>query len=310
MPFASYTYMTDADALAIKAYLFSLTPVQSANRANTLTFPYNQRWSLGVWSWLFSADARFAPNTAQSPRWNRGAYIAEALAHCGECHTPRTIAFSVNNRRKFAGALTAGWKAYNITSDRGAGIGAWSDADVLAYLAQGHAAGHGTASGAMGEAVDNGFAAMTQDDLRAIVAYVRSVPAMASSDLPATLAPPAPSSPKQGGAVADAQGKHLFEGACAGCHGWTGTSPLSPFATLTGARAVNDPSATNVAQIVISGTQRKTPAGVLSMPAFGASFTDAEVAAVANYVTARFGAKASSLTQKDVASLRRQSAQP
>jgi mono/diheme cytochrome c family protein len=310
MPYASYTYMTDADALAIKAWLFSLKPAHAPHHANTLAFPFNHRRLIMLWSWLFNANARFEPNADRSPAWNRGAYIAEALAHCGECHTPRTIAFSINNRRKFAGAVTAGWKAYNLTNDRGAGIAGWSDADVLAYLAQGHAAGHGTASGAMGEAVDNGFAGMTQDDLRAIVAYVRSVPAMSSPGLPATLAPPAPSSPKRGGAVADAMGKHLFEGACAACHGWTGASPISPFATLTGARAVNDPGATNVAQIVISGTRRKTPTGVLSMPAFGASFTDAEIAAVANYVTARFGAKGSSITVKEIADLRRQSAQP
>jgi mono/diheme cytochrome c family protein len=110
--------------------------------------------------------------------------------------------------------------------------------------------------------------------------------------------------------MADAFGEHVFEGACAACHGWTGQSPISPFATLTGARAVNDPGAVNVAQIVISGTHRKTPAGVVSRPAFGPSFSNLEIAAVANYVTARFGTKGSSLTEKDIADLRRQTAQP
>jgi mono/diheme cytochrome c family protein len=101
----------------------------------------------------------------------------------------------------------------------------------------------------------------------------------------------------------------VFEGACAGCHGWTGESPISPLATLTGAWAVNDPSATNVAQIVISGTKRQAPEGAISMPAFGSSHSDAEIAAVANYVTARFGAKASQLTAQDVAELRKQASQ-
>ena len=310
MSFASYTYMTDADALAIKAYLFSLPPVHAPRRASRLAFPFNQRWLVGTWSWFFDADTRFRPNTARSPAWNRGAYLSEALAHCGECHTPRTLAFSVDNRRKFAGATAAGWNAYNITSDKGTGIGGWSDGELFSYLAQGHASGHGTASGDMGEAVDESFSHMTPEDIRAIVTYVRSIPAISSPDLPATSAPPAPSSPKQGGAMADASGKHLFEGACAACHGWTGQSPISPFATLTGARAVNDPSAINVAQIVISGTRRTTPDGVVSMPAFGPAFSDSEIAAVANYVTARFGSKASSLTEKDIASLRRQTAQP
>ena len=309
MSFASYTYMTDADALAIKAYLFSLAPVHAPNRSNRLAFPFNQRWLVGTWSVFFNADTRFKPNTAMSPAWNRGAYLSEALAHCGECHTPRTLAYSVDNRRKFAGASAAGWNAYNITGDRGTGVGAWSDGELFAYLAQGHALGHGTASGDMGEAVDESFSRMAPEDIRAIVTYLRSVPAVASPDLPASLAPPAPASPKQG-AVADAFGKHLFEGACAACHGWTGQSPISPFATLTGARAVNDPAAMNVAQIVISGTRRTAPAGVVSMPAFGPSFSDSEIAAVANYVTARFGAKGSSLTEKDIASLRQQAAQP
>lgn len=310
MPYASYTYMTDADALAIKAYLFSLAPVSAPHRANTLAFPFNQRRLIAVWSWLFNPNTRFQPNADRSAQWNRGAYLSEALAHCGECHSPRTLAFSLDNRRKFAGAVAAGWSAWNITGDRGTGVGAWSDADLTVYLAQGHAMGHGTASGSMGEAVDNGFAGMPQDDLRAMLVYLRTTPAQSSPDLPATLAPPAPASPKEGPMVADARGKRLFAGACAACHGWTGASALSPLATFTGARAVNDPGAVNVAQIVISGTRRKTPAGALSMPAFGASFTDSEIAAVANYVTARFGAKPSSLTSGDVASLRRQSAQP
>ena len=143
----------------------------------------------------------------------------------------------------------------------------------------------------MGEAVDHSFSQFPPEDIRAIVAYLRSVPAIASNDLPATPAPPAPASHRQGHGVLDPRGKMVFEGACASCHGWTGVSPISPFATLTGARAVNDPSATNVAQIVISGTRRHTD-GAVSMPAFGAAYSDAEIAAVANYVTARFGAKA------------------
>src|SRR5271156_4059067 len=151
MPFTSYTYVSDSDALAIKAYLFSLPPVRAAAPANTLLFPFNQRWAMNFWSALFNPDSRFAPDTSKSPEWNRGAYLAEALAHCGECHTPRNLAFALNNRRKFAGALTAGWRAFNISSDKITGLGAWSDDDVAAYLANGHALGRGTAAGPMGE---------------------------------------------------------------------------------------------------------------------------------------------------------------
>jgi mono/diheme cytochrome c family protein len=307
MPFPSYTYMTDEDALAIKAYLFSLAPVRAETPPNTLMFPFNQRWSLAVWSALFNRDKRFEPDTARTAEWNRGAYLAEALAHCGECHTPRNPAFALDNREKFAGAVAAGWRAYNITADKGTGVGAWSDDQLVSYLSTGHAAGRGTASGPMGEAVDESFSRMAPEDIRALVAYLRSVPAIASSE-PATLAPPASQSPKTGG-TADARGKMVFQGACVSCHGWTGESPLTPFATLTGARAVNDPAAINVAQIVISGTKRQAPPGALSMPAFGSAYSDAEIAAVANYVTARFGSKPSAITEQDVAALRKQTSQ-
>jgi mono/diheme cytochrome c family protein len=309
MPFTSYTYISDADALAIKAYLFSLPPVRAAAPENTLMFPFNQRWAMGFWSALFNPDTRFEPDTSKSPEWNRGAYLAEALAHCGECHTPRNLAFALDNRRKFAGAVTAGWRAFNISSDKTTGIGGWSDDDLASYLAIGHAPGHGTASGPMGEAVDQSLSQLTPEDIGAVVAYLRSVPATPSPDLPATLAPPAPASHRDGGTTPDPRGKMVFQGACVSCHGWTGESSISPFATLTGAWAVNDPGATNVAQIVISGTKRHRPDGAVSMPAFGNAYSDVEIAAVANYVTARFGAKGSQLTAQDVAELRKQTAE-
>jgi mono/diheme cytochrome c family protein len=305
MPYVSYTYITDADALAIKAYLFSQPAVHADNPANTLTFPFNQRWSMIFWSLLFNANTRFAPNTAQSPEWNRGAYIAEALAHCGECHTPRNLAFALDNRRKFAGAVAAGWRAFNISSDKDTGIGGWSDDEVFAYLANGHARGRGTAAGPMGEAVDQSFSRLAPADIHALVSYVRSVPAVTSSES-ATIAPPAPASPRDGGASANAAGRKVFEEACVSCHNWTGVSAISPFATIAGARAVNDPAATNVAQIVISGTVRHTPDGIISMPAFGGAYSDTEIAAVANYVTGRFGSAQSQITDKDVAALRNQ----
>jgi mono/diheme cytochrome c family protein len=306
MPYTSYTFMTDADVLAIKAYLLSLPAVPRQNQRDTLQFPFNQRWSMIFWSLAFNPNTRFAPNTEKSAEWNRGAYIAEALAHCGDCHTPRNLAFALDNRRKFSGAVAAGWRAYDITSDKGTGIGSWSDEEVFAYLAKGHAMGRGTASGPMGEAVDHSFSQMDPADIRALVTYLRSIPAVASSE-PATIAPPAPASPKEGGAVADAPGRKVFAQACVSCHSWSGVSALSPFATISGSRAVNDPSATNVAQIVISGTRRFTP-GAMSMPAFGSIYTDTEIAAVANYVTGRFGNSASKLTAKDVADLRGQTA--
>jgi mono/diheme cytochrome c family protein len=227
-------------------------------------------------------------------------YSSLLLAHFSRKAIARLTA--AGERPTLPGAVAAGWRAYDITSDKGTGIGAWSEDEIFAYLAKGHTMDHGTASGPMGEAVDHSLSHMEPADLRALVAYLRSIPAVASSE-PATIAPPAPASPKEGGAVADALGRKVFAQACVSCHSWTGVSALSPSATISGSRAVNDPTAINVAQIVISGTRRLTP-GAMSMPAFGSTYTDTEIAAVANFVTGRFGGAASKLTAKDVAELR------
>jgi mono/diheme cytochrome c family protein len=303
MPYTSYTYMSDADALAIKAYLFTLKPVHAPAPKNTLAFPFNQRSLMSVWSALFNSDKRFEPHVDRSAEWNRGAYLVEAMAHCGECHTPRNLFFALNNRQKFAGTVQAGWRAYNITADRGSGVGAWSDADLTNYLSAGHADGRGTASGPMGEAVDESLSHLKPGDITAIVAYLRTVPGVVTSDLPEPRTTPA-AAPQVAATDANPHGKEVYEGACAGCHGWTGVSPVLPFATLTGTRSVNDPTANNVAQIIIGGGHRHLPVDANNMPAFGEAYSDDEIAAVANYVTARYGVKASELTAAHVAKLR------
>jgi mono/diheme cytochrome c family protein len=307
MPDASYTYMSDADALAIKAYLFSLKPLHVPAPQNTLAFPFNQRSLMSLWWAMFNPDMRYEPNVQRDAVWNRGAYLAEAMGHCGECHTPRNLAFALNNRQKFAGAVQAGWRAYNITPDRNSGVGAWSDADVQHYLSTGHADGRGTASGPMGEVVDESLSQLKPSDLAAMVTYLRTVASVATGDLPEPRAAPAAATFAEGvGSPASLSGRAVYEGACAGCHGWTGISPGIASATLTGTRAVNDTTATNVAQIVIRGGERRTEAGPSNMPAFGSTYSDSEIASVANYVTARFGAKASDLTADQVAKLRAQ----
>jgi mono/diheme cytochrome c family protein len=304
MPYPSYTYMSDADALAIKAYLFSLKPLHAPAPQNTLIFPFNQRSLMSLWSAFFNPERRFEPNVERSPEWNRGAYLAEALAHCGECHTPRNLAFALNNRQKFAGAVQAGWRAYNITADHASGVGSWSDADLAHYLTAGHADGRGTAAGPMGEAVDESLSYLKASDVAAIITYLRTVPGISTADLPEPKQGPAPALFADNGAASEPPGKAVYEGACAGCHGWTGISPVIPFATLTGTRGVNDPTANNVAQVIIGGGQRHVVGDSNNMPAFGSTYTDAEIASVANYVTARFGVKGSDLTADKVAKLR------
>jgi mono/diheme cytochrome c family protein len=306
-PYAAYTYLTTDDVLAIKAYLFSQPAVRNEPPPNTLRFPYNQRWLMAIWGMLYNPDTRFEPVEDRSPQWNRGAYVVEALGHCGECHTPRTPLQSLDNRRKFGGGFAEGWRAYNLSSDPDSGIGSWSAEDLEQYLKTGRSQNRGSAFGPMAEAVHLSFAKLTDSDLSAIVEYVRSVPPVETPDLPAPKMQPAAPDPLQGApADENARGLEIFSASCAGCHGWTGQNQLVPHTTFTGSRAINDPTATNVALAILNGAGSLPPSegDFATMPAFGDVLSDDDVAAVANYVVARFGARASAITAEEIGQLR------
>jgi mono/diheme cytochrome c family protein len=306
-PYAAYTYLTDQDVLAIKAYIFSVPAVSNAARPNTLRFPYNQRGLMAIWALLYDPNRRFEPVTDRSPTWNRGAYLVESLGHCGDCHTPRTLLQALNNREKFKGGMAEGWRAYNLSSDQASGIGSWSQAELLQYLSTGHSMNRGSAFGPMAQAVHLSFQNLTQSDLSAIAEYVRSVPPIASPDLPAPKLARSSQYPTDENATDDkmATGRHLFAGTCSGCHTWTGANDFVPYATLTGTRAVNDPTATNVALAILRGASPLPTSGAIAtMPAFGAVLNDDQIAAVSNYVIARFGAQPSSITPEEVGKLR------
>ena len=87
----------------------------------------------------------------KSEAWNRGAYLATALGHCNECHTPRNNLYALKHDRELAGEVLQGWNAYNITSDKTYGVGGWTDQATGRLLGKGHANGRGAASAAFSE---------------------------------------------------------------------------------------------------------------------------------------------------------------
>ncbi|WP_236034111.1 c-type cytochrome [Belnapia mucosa] len=310
-PYTAYARMSTEDALALKDYLFSLTPVRSVAPATELSFPFSQRYLMRGWNLLFKPSGPEQPDPQRSAEVNRGAYLVEALGHCGECHTPRNLLFALDSGKTFAGAVTAGWRAYNLTSDREFGIGSWSDAQIADYLSEGHAEGRGSASGSMAEAVEHSLRYLTPEDIQAMVAYLRTIPPQ-RGDAEITINPdpplvrastafsPAPEEARDG-----SLGLSLFQGACSSCHGWNGEGLQHPHAALVGSQTVNDPTGTNLLQVLIHGSHMKTNEGDVSMPAFGTAYTDPEIAAVANYVIGHFGGKPSTITPAHVAAARK-----
>jgi mono/diheme cytochrome c family protein len=306
-PYTSYTELSRADVLAIKAYLFSLPPVKAPARANDLGFPFNQRWAMGFWNAAFFKNHRFEADPSKPAQWNSGAYLATALGHCGECHTPRNIGFGLSNGDALAGQELQGWWAYNITSDPAHGIGAWSDADLHAYISTGHAPGRASASGPMGEAVYHSLQYLKSEDVDALVAFLRDVPARTGKH-PIDINPepaPALAADKSGPGAAtplDASlGGTLFAGACASCHQWNGDGRQDNYAALRGTRGVNDASGANVVRTILEGAHYTVSDHQVFMPAFGEGYTNTEVAALANYVISQFGGKEGTVTPDAVA---------
>jgi mono/diheme cytochrome c family protein len=294
MPYNSFTLMTRDDALAIKAYLFSLPPVHAVAPDNQMHFPFDQRWLMTFWNLLNNPDRRFQPDPGKSADWNRGAYLVEALGHCAQCHTPRDFMQGLKSSKAYAGETQVGWLAYNITSDRAAGIGGWSDAALAQYLWTGRADGHGPASGPMDEAVENSLRYLEPADIKAMITYLRSIPAQPDGALP-------PPSPQR---ADDALGARIFVEACAGCHLPTGAGRQSPWAALAGDQTASDPAGTNLVQVLVGGTQIETAQGQMFMHGFTAGYTDPELAAVANYVIGQFGRRQGNVTAEQIRAAR------
>jgi mono/diheme cytochrome c family protein len=309
-PYTAYTQLSRADVLAIKAYLFTLPKVNQPERPNELGFPFNQRWAMGFWNAVFFKNQRFQNDASRSPEWNAGAYLAGPLGHCAECHTPRNLGFGLKHGESLAGEELQGWRAWNITSDATYGIGKWSDEDLTQYLRTGHAPGHASAMGPMGEAVAHSLQFLKPEDTAALVTWLRTVPAREGKNpividaAPKAMVASNAAAPGGDDETRDADGSRLFEGACASCHQWNGAGQQTPYAGLAGTRGVNDPSGKTVTQAILHGVTMRVGETDVYMPSFGHAYSDPEIAALANYVIHHFGGKQGEVTAKDVADRR------
>jgi mono/diheme cytochrome c family protein len=180
-PYPSFTKIIDSDALAIKGYLLSLPAVRQANRAHDVPFPFSWRPLQTIWKLLFFTPGPFKPAPERSEAYNRGAYLVTALAHCGECHTPRNWFGATEPDRFLAGNPHGpdGKPVPNITPDPQTGIGSWTEEDITTLLSTGQTPEFDFVGGAMGEVVRN-TSPLTDADRRAIAVYLKSLPPIPS----------------------------------------------------------------------------------------------------------------------------------
>jgi mono/diheme cytochrome c family protein len=311
-PYAEYTKVTDSDVLAIRAYLNTLSPIHYTPPRNELSFPFNQRWLMVFWNMFNFNEGRFVPDPQQSAEWNRGAYLIGGLAHCEECHTPRNVMQGLKTSERFSGTELSGWHAFNITPDKTAGIGGWTDDELTQYLATGVAHGRANAAGPMADVVQNSTQYMTPEDLRSMVVYLRSVPAKSGGDIHPRDSFGKPTNADvtamRGTAISGVNGAQLFIANCATCHSWTGEgrggSAPGAYPSLIHNSVVGTSAANNLTMVMLHGVSRQTKDATAFMPAFANELSDQQIAAISNYVTKTFGNPQSTTSADQVAKLR------
>ncbi|MEM5404076.1 cytochrome c [Paraburkholderia unamae] len=304
MPFASYTKVTRADSDAIFAYLLSTQPVHKENRPHDLRFPYNKRALLLGWRTLFFRQGEFKPDPKQSAEWNRGAYLVEGLGHCTMCHTAINALGGNSPSKAFEGGLipVQNWYAPSLTSNKEAGLGDWSIEDIVDLLHAG-VSKRGAVYGPMAEVVYDSFQYLTEDDVRAVAVYLKSLPGRNNE---------VDKSPKSTFVTEEAArlvplGRKIYESQCAICHATEGQGKPPHFPPLADNQSIQMNSAVNPIRMVLNGGYapgtRKNPMPY-GMPPFAQSLSDEEVAAVVTYIRTAWGNHGTPVSEHEVNALR------
>jgi mono/diheme cytochrome c family protein len=248
-----------------------------------MPFPFNIRYLQAGWKLLFFRPGRFEPDGEKSAEWNRGAYLALGLSHCGACHSPRNLLGAEKPGDAYGGAVIDNWVAPPLTAANPAPA-PWTREELYDYLRTGTSVLHGTAAGPMFPVVQ-GLRAMPDADIRAIATYF------------ADLDKAADRLPWLSGVVNDAMSTasvkagepfdpdaRLYTVACASCHYNRDNAPLAarPDLALNSAAHLRDPS--NLIQVILRGISAEEGMPGVVMPAFGEALSDADVARIAAYL--------------------------
>jgi mono/diheme cytochrome c family protein len=283
-PFDHFTRVTDEDVAALYAYLMTLPAVRKLPPPNTLPFPLNVRALQYGWKLLFFHPGVYRPDPARSESWNRGAYLAGGLAHCGACHTPRNaLGAERSGSATYAGGQVGRWIAPALTAANPAPL-PWTGDELYGYLRSGGTALHGATAGSMSEVIHVGLAPLPDADIRSLADYFADVNGSggrAASGAGALAK--AMSRSGLGTEETSEPGANLFRAACASCHYNSGATPLAarPELGLSSALAAAEP--TDLVQVILHGIGLKDGVANLFMPGF-ADLSDADIATLCAYL--------------------------
>ena len=174
LPYGSYAKMEMQDVANLYTFLKTLPADPTPSQPHELGFPFNIRATIGGWKLLFLSDDWVLPGNL-TPTATRGRYIAEAMAHCGECHTPRNLLGGLDTSRWLGGAPnpSGDGRIPNITPAK---LG-WVAADIVQYLTTGFTPDYDSVGGHMVHVVEN-MARLPESDRQAVAEYLLAVPSV------------------------------------------------------------------------------------------------------------------------------------
>lgn len=289
-PYNHFTRLSDDDIRALYAYLMTRDPVRATAPRNELVFPLQFRPLLAGWKLLFLDRGPHRGDPAQSEQWNRGAYLVQAVAHCGACHTPRNALGAEQRDRSLSGGESAGWHAPALEASSPSPM-PWSADQLFGYLRTGLVRGHAIAAGPMLDVVAS-LGRAPEDDVRAIATYIESTLGESGKVREARAA--AARERAQAGTLglpADARGDATLElghavyvNACASCHEAGRTLSSAGAMPLPLAIAVHNPQPANLLNIVLDGIAPLEGERGRWMPAFSGALTDDQLVALAAFL--------------------------
>ncbi|WP_095107917.1 c-type cytochrome [Pseudomonas sp. Irchel 3E20] len=304
MPYPSYAKMSDDDMRALYVYLLQgVEPVNKANKEADMSFPFNQRWGLALWNFMFVDNQPFVPDPTKDEVWNRGAYLVQGLGHCGSCHTPRGLAFQEkamsdagsSGKHYLAGETVEHWRALSLR-------GLWTVEDTVQLLKTGQNR-FATVSGNMADVIQHSSQHFTDADLTAVATYLKALPP-GKDDLPM------PSVPLQPAKSPDNQftsrGGLAYTQFCGDCHRPDGGGVKAMFPALAGNPSISSANPTSLLHITLTGWQTAETVAhprVYTMPGF-ARLSDQEIAEILSFVRSSWGNTGSAISAAQVKKMR------
>lgn len=292
-PYVYFRRFSRQDGDDLYAYLHTLKPVHRPPTPNKLMFPFNLRFGMIFWNWLYFDKTPPKIPTNAGDDWKRGEFLVNGPGHCAACHTPKTLLFGDVTAKALTGGLVEDWFAPDISNGAEDGLGKWSHADVVAFLSTGRNP-FTTVAGAMKEKITGSTSLMRPSDLAAIAVYLKSVP------------PHPPPAWEHSRPERMERGRGIYQAHCESCHATDGLPPGGKYPPLAGNTMVISRDPTTVLRIILDGGAAPERAGEPAthpMPDFG-KLDDGQIADVASYIRNAWGNSAPAVSASDAHALR------